>query len=176
MLIEVKQDSNIIYKAELKVLSDNLEELFICNAYIGEKGITYNKIEGDKKTPAGIFKFGVAFGTEDNIMINKAIKYIKINNNLYWVDDVNSKDYNKLVNISKQEKDFISAEHLIDYKTQYKYGIEIKTNPKNIRGKGSAIFLHCTNLKPTAGCIAINESDLKKVLSIIDSDTLIKIC
>lgn len=175
MQIDIKQDEDIIYMARLRVLNDNMDNILECNAYIGEKGLTYNKVEGDKKTPAGTFKFGVAFGTDENININKSIQYIKLNDNFYWVDDINSKNYNKLVDISKQEKDFESAEHLIDYKVQYKYSIEIKTNPKNIKGKGSAIFLHCTNLKPTAGCVAIKEEDLKKILSVIDSNTTIKI-
>ena len=175
MKIEVKQNDNIKNMAKLKVINDNFEEILKCDAYIGEKGITYNKMEGDKKTPAGTFKFGIAFGKEENININKTIKYIKLNDNLYWVDDVESKYYNKLVDISKQEKDFKTAEHLIDYTIQYKYGIEIKTNPKNIKGKGSAIFLHCSNAEATAGCIAIGEEYLKKILSIIDKETMIKI-
>ena len=175
MRIEIKQDSTAIYRANLKVLDNNLNQVLECEAYIGEKGLTYNKVEGDKKTPAGTFKLGLTFGTDENINIKKSIKYIKLNNNLYWVDDINSKNYNKLVDISTQKKDFTSAEHLIDYKVEYKYGIEIKTNPKNIKGKGSAIFLHCSNEKPTSGCIAIKEEYLKKILSIIDNNTIIKI-
>ena len=175
MIIEVRQDSKVSYKAKLKIIDDNLNPILECDAYIGEKGITNKKIEGDKKTPVGTFKFGIAFGTYENIDINKSINYIKLNNNLYWVDDIKSKNYNKLVDISKQEKDFTTAEHLIDYNVEYKLGIEIKTNPENIKGKGSAIFLHCSNQKSTAGCVAIEKEYLKKILSIIDSNTLIKI-
>ncbi|MDE5831152.1 MAG: hypothetical protein K2H53_06060 [Clostridia bacterium] len=56
---------------------------------------------------------------------------------MYWVDDPKSKYYNQLVNIKNIEKDWDSAEHLIDYPVQYEYLIEIKTNPNCIPGKGS---------------------------------------
>ena len=173
MKIIVKHNENVKYLASLTLLDDNLNKELECIAYIGKNGITYNKKEGDKMTPAGTFRLGLAFGTCEKID-NGSINYIKLNDNLYWVDDINSKNYNKLVDISKQEKDFKSAEHLIDYKV-YKYGIEIKSNPENIKGNGSAIFLHCSSQKATAGCVAIEEKYLKKILSIIDSDTLIKI-
>jgi L,D-peptidoglycan transpeptidase YkuD (ErfK/YbiS/YcfS/YnhG family) len=94
---------------------------------------------------------------------------------MYWVDDFKSKYYNQLVDITRVEKDWTSAEHLIDYPIQYEYLIEIKTNPQNIAKKGSAIFLHCSNNEPTAGCVAINSMDMKKIVENIDKNTKIKI-
>lgn len=94
---------------------------------------------------------------------------------MYWVDDANSKYYNKLVNIFDVNKDWNSAEHLIDYPIQYEYLIEIKTNPNNIPGKGSAIFLHCTNNLPTAGCIAIDRESMKKIIENLEYNTKIEI-
>ena len=110
-----------------------------------------------------------------DIKIDKSMKYIKINKNLYWIDDVNSKYYNKLVDITKVEKDWNTAEHLIEYKNQYEYGIEINTNKENIPGKGSAIFLHCTTGKPTMGCVAIEKEKMIELLEKINSKTVILI-
>ena len=112
-------------------------KVFATKAFIGENGTTINKIEGDSKTPEGIFEFGVFFGmhAKKDIEINKNIDYIQINKNLYWVDDIYSKYYNQLVDITKVRKDWKSAEHLIAYPMEYEYAIEIKTNPKNIKGK-----------------------------------------
>ena len=172
--IYVKQDKEILHKANLKVIKDE-KEILNCKAFIGENGMTYNKKEGDKKTPIGTFYFGIAFGYNKDIKIDKSINFVKINKNLYWVDDIKSKNYNKLINIENTKKDFLSAEHLIDYKQEYEYGIEIKINPNNIVGKGSAIFLHCSNEKPTKGCIAIDKKYLKEILSIINKNTTIKI-
>ena len=73
-------------------------------AFIGKNGMTSEKMEGDKKTPVGIFEFGTAFGTHKKILNNK-IPYISINENLYWVDDEESAYYNNLVNITKTKKD-----------------------------------------------------------------------
>lgn len=154
------------YKSKYKLLKTK--------GFIGKNGLTIKKKEGDGKTPKGIFKLGIAFGMHD-IKIDKSMKYIKINKNLYWIDDVNSKYYNKLVDITKVEKDWNTAEHLIEYKNQYEYGIEINTNKENIPGKGSAIFLHCTTGKPTMGCVAIEKEKMIELLEKINSKTVILI-
>lgn len=100
-------------------------------------GLTDNKQEGDKKTPMGLYYFGIEFGLHDkfNLNINDSMNYIKLNKNLYWVDDIKSIYYNKLVDITKVNIDWNSAEQLIKYPIEYEYAIEIKTNPKNIPGK-----------------------------------------
>ena len=73
------------------------------------------------------------------------------------------------------QKDWKSAEHLIEYPKQYEYAIELKTNPNNIKGKGSAIFLHCSVNKPTAGCIAIEKEKMQEIFQLIKKDATINI-
>ena len=116
---------------------DKNNKIFEAKALIGENSTTPDKIEGDGKTPEGIFELGLAFGihSKECIELNKNIEYIQINENMYWVDDIYSKYYNQLVDITKVEKDWKSAEHLIEYPNEYEYAIEIKTNPRNIVGK-----------------------------------------
>ena len=109
------------------------------------------------------------------VIFREKIKYKQITKEMYWVDDPESKYYNQLVNILTTPKDWSSAEHLIQYPIEYEYLIEIKTNPNNIPGKGSAIFLHCSNNKPTAGCIAVDKETIKKIIENIDRNTKIKI-
>lgn len=151
----------------------NNEVIFVTDALIGRNGTTYTKKEGDGKTPLGIFELGIVFGKHHrkDIVLDESMKYVKINNNLYWVDDINSKYYNQLVDITKVNAHWNSAEHLIEYIIQYEYAIEIKTNPKNIPGNGSAIFIHCSNGKETAGCIAIEKEKMIELLSKIDKKT-----
>lgn len=146
-------------------------------AYIGKNGVTLQKKEGDGKTPLGEFELGKILGTHPREEINKngIVEYQQITKDMYWVDDSKSKYYNQLVDITKVEKDWNSAEHLIDYPIQYEYVIEIKTNPCNIKQKGSAIFLHCTNENPTQGCIAVDRNIMKKLITIINKETKIKI-
>ena len=123
-----------IYKNNIK-----LDEGF---AYIGKNGITDNKKESDGKTPSGKFELGLAFGMhkKEEIKIPLNIKYIQITSDLYWIDDINSIYYNKLVDIKKVKREWNSAEHLIDYSKQYEYAIEIKSNKENISGNRKCNF------------------------------------
>ena len=169
IIVKTKDNSKAIlelYKGKHKV--------FETNAFIGKNGCTVNKKEGDCKTPLGIYNLGIAFGMHKSLK-NLRVGYIQINNDLYWVDDVKSKYYNKLVDISKVNKDWNSAEHLIEYPKQYEYAIEIKTNPNNLPGQGSAIFLHCSMGRPTAGCIAIPKEKMLELLKSIGENVLIRI-
>ena len=159
-------------KATLKFPKQDIET----KAYIGKNGLTTQKQEGDGKTPIGGFDLGVILGTHCNIQNKNGLKYQKITNDMYWVDDCKSKYYNQLVYISEVEKDWDSAEHLIEYPIQYEYLIEIKSNPKNVKGKGSAIFLHCSNNTPTSGCIAVDRECMKKIVENISIQTKIEIC
>lgn len=99
--------------------------------------MTKDKKEGDGKTPIGKFSLGIILGFPETVKNINGLTYTKITEDMYWVDDPKSKYYNRLVDIKDVEKDWNSAEHLIDYKVQYEYLIEIKTNPKNTKGKGS---------------------------------------
>lgn len=144
------------------------------SAFIGKNGVTTNKQEGDDCTPIGEFSIGLLLGTHNKIC-NLNYNYIKINSNMHWIDDCNSKYYNQLVDITKTQKDWNSSEHLIDFPIQYEYLLEIKSNPNNIPGKGSAIFLHCSNNTATHGCVAINRDDMFTLVNNIDKNTKIVI-
>ena len=157
-------------KTNFKCLLEN-KEIFETEAFIGRNGFTKDKTEGDGKTPIGVYKTGILFGTHEILKEN----YVKINENLYWVDDINSKYYNQLVDITKTQVDWKSAEHLIKYPKQYEYAIELKTNPNNIPGKGSAIFLHCSVNRLTAGCIAIEKEKMKKIFEVLEKDATINV-
>lgn len=168
---------NIIYIKKINndylLQIDNLKT----KCYIGKNGLTKIKKEGDMKTPIGIFNLGIAFGTHDKkeIDINKNLDYIRINKNLFWVDDPNSKYYNQLVDIKKTKIDWKSAENLLENAIPYEYAIEIKSNPKNTPGKGSAIFIHCKTKEYTAGCISISKEKMIELLKIINNKTKIMI-
>lgn len=140
--------------------------------YIGRNGIGKTQ-EGDGKTPVGTFSLGRAFGINSNP--GTKVSYTKVNRSHYWVDDSNSRYYNRFVTTDKVTADWRSAEHLIDYSIPYAYALHIKYNPKNIPGKGSAIFLHCISGKSTAGCVAIPNNKMKFVLQNLETDAKIVI-
>ena len=141
---------------------------------IGKKGSTSNKIEGDKKTPKGVYSLGPLFYRKDKFKNpDTKIKRISIKKNMGWCDDVNSKFYNKLIKTNIKVK----HEKLFTKNNNYDILIPIKYNMnKPKKNKGSAIFLHLTNnFKKTLGCIAINKKDMKILLKLINIKTKIKI-
>ena len=141
---------------------------------VGYNGISYNKSEGDGKTPAGVYSFGTGFGINNNP--GSGIGYRKVTEKDYWVDDVNSTYYNKWVNIDEVEKDWNSAEHLYKYKEQYSYAAVINYNTYNIQpGKGSAIFLHANGNGATAGCVSVPKNVMVQMLNKLDSSSRIVI-
>ena len=145
---------------------------FACT--IGKNGISKKKIEGDKKTPAGIFEIENLYYRKDRVKKPKTkLKCVEIKKNMGWCDDVRSKNYNKLIVAKKK----IRNEKIFRTDTKYDLLIPIKYNfKKRILGKGSCIFIHLTkDYKPTAGCIALQRNDFLILLKLINKNVKIKI-
>ena len=125
------------------------------------------KKEGDGKTPSGIFPLQTAFGYTASMKTK--MPYRQSLEDDIWVDDVNADDYNRWG--KKQETLAASFEMMKRDDDQYKYGIVIEYNTDPvIKGNGSAIFLHiwkCPGL-PTAGCVAVSEENILKILDWLD--------
>lgn len=175
-MINIDNDIYVLVKENNKAILKYPRLNIETDAYIGKNGITNNKKEGDGKTPLGEFELGLILVRNSNVENIHGLKYKVITENMYWIDDPKSKYYNQLVDISKVKKDWNSAEQLIDYPIQYEYLAEIKVNPNNIIGKGSAIFLHCSKDENTEGCIAVHREVMRKVIENIGVNTRIKIC
>ena len=138
-----------------------------------KKWFTNHKKEGDKKTPRGVFKLGDLYYRKDKFSkLNTKLNSIPIKKNM-GCDDINSKNYNKLIKVSKKVK----HEKIFRKDNKYDLLIPIKYNTlKPIKGKGSAIFLHLTkDYKKTLGCIAIKLNDMLILLKIIKKNSKIKI-
>jgi len=141
---------------------------------IGKNGRTTKKIEGDNKTPKGLYALGPLYYRKDRILKpSTKLKKIEIKKNFGWCDDIKSKFYNKPVKINKK----IRHEKLHRNDKKYDLFIPIKYNSKRPKkNKGSAIFLHLTNnYKKTQGCVAIKEKDMLILLKLINKKTKIKI-
>ncbi len=148
---------------------------FKFNCCIGKKGSTNNKIEGDNKTPKGMFKLEHLYFRKDRVNKPKTLlKCIEIKNNMGWCNDVRfPRKYNRLIKKNKKYK------HENLKRKDYKYDliIPIKYNfEKPAIGKGSCIFIHVTrNYKPTAGCIALKVKDFLIMLKLLKRNSTIKI-
>jgi len=141
---------------------------------IGKNGKTTKKIEGDNKTPKGLYTLGPLYYRKDRLpKLSTKLKKIEIKKNFGWCDDVKSKFYNKPIKINSK----VRHEKLYRNDKKYDLLIPIENNSKKPKkNKGSAIFLHLTNnYKKTQGCVAIKEKDMLILLKLINKKTKIKI-
>ncbi|RRK10429.1 hypothetical protein D1831_07675 [Lactiplantibacillus garii] len=128
---------------------------------IGTNGIGRSQ-EGSSTTPIGAYPLSFAFGKAGKVKTG-GLKYRKIKKTTYWIEDLNDAQYN-----TWQNRSWANAknEHLIDYTkaaphNQYQLAVVM-----NNRGKanGSGFFIHVKNQWPTAGCVAISLSAMKKLV------------
>ncbi|MEY4459960.1 MAG: hypothetical protein RIT38_1190 [Bacteroidota bacterium] len=133
-------------------------------ASVGRNGIANKeeKIEGDGKSPNGIFELGRVFGYDE--LGPTSLDYMQSTFEDKWIDDAEAEDYNTYVRGNTAAKSF---EHLKLNSIDYKYCMVIEYNTKPVvKGKGSAIFFHVADEKytPTSGCVAISEKDMLNYL------------
>ena len=148
---------------------------FYFKCCIGKNGLSKKKVEGDRKTPIGLFSLGKLYYRSDrNSKPLTKLKCVPIQKKMGWCDDKNNKKfYNKLININKNIK------HEKLYRKDFKYDLMIPINyntKKTKLGRGSAIFIHLTkNFNPTLGCIALEKKDFLILLKLINKNTKIKL-
>ena len=142
---------------------------------LGKRGIGAKRKEGDQITPRGSYKIINILYRRDKIK-NLKTKLVKIviNKKMGWCDDPKSKKYNQLIKLPSK----------FNFETLYRkdgiydiiFILNFNTNPVK-KNKGSAIFIHIAkkNYSATKGCIAIKRNDIKKLASIINRKTLVKI-
>ena len=163
----------------MRILIKNKDTLiyndFKFKCCVGKKGFTSNKVEGDNKTPIGLFHLDkIYFRKDRKIKPNTKLNLKIIKKNMGWCNDKNSeKKYNKLIFTNTKFR----YEKLFRRDYKYDYLIPIKYNWNKIKlGKGSAIFIHLTkNFKPTAGCIGLLEKDFLILIGLINKKTKIRI-
>ncbi|MCK9473225.1 MAG: L,D-transpeptidase family protein [Sulfurimonas sp.] len=124
------------------------------------------KYEGDKKAPIGIFTLDFIFGYEENLKFK--MPYTFAQKDLICVDDSNSDFYNQII---KKPKDMPkSFEEIRRDDGQYELGIVVGHNKKQLKKRGSCIFIHVQKEKdaPTSGCTSMTLEEIKKIASWLD--------
>lgn len=133
-------------------------------------GIGPIKKEGDGRSPVGIFKIGPAFGFLDKAGQIK-LDYFPLTETSFCVDDTHSRYYNQLLDrASIANPDWNSGEVMREVPL-YQWGSVIQHNQNPIEpGSGSCVFLHIWRgpNQGTAGCIALEESSLTRILAKLD--------
>ncbi len=135
------------------------------------------KQEGDRCAPAGVFELGEFLGYAAAAPAGVSYPYTQSTSSVRWIDDPQSAHYNKMVDekmtprVVSGKAQWNSAEKMKINAPDYKYVIFVKHNAAGIPGKGSAIFLHLNSVKktPTAGCTAMDEEPMLRLLHWIDA-------
>lgn len=175
-LIACEADNNTWHLVRNK---DHQELKF--DAIVGKNGIAAagTKVEGDNKTPSGLFYLGEVFGyyslaASKIPQLKMDYRYIvdtKLPNHQpfdKFIDDSNSPEnnYNSWV-IGPTNATSFESMLQGDY---YEYGVVVNYNMNPaVPSKGSAIFLHVwANKDYTSGCVALKKPNLLSVLSWLD--------
>ncbi len=122
------------------------------------------KREGDNRSPAGVFRLGVAFGPQKSAPYKSRWPWRRAGPDDVWVDDPNSTLYNTWTR--KGAGRWQSAETL----SHYELALVVEHNTTDTKaGAGSAIFLH-TGHEPTPGCTVMSQRELKRLISWLSPD------
>lgn len=149
-----------------------VEHLGRMAGYTGSKGIQHDRQRNTRRSPAGLWGLGSAFGVAE-MPEDLKVAWRDVTPQSDWVCDAESIYFN-----TWQERDDTSltkswnwsdVEHLEDYDVTYRYAVVIHYNtpPYVIPDRGCAIFLHCSD-HPTSGCIGLLEEDMLQTLLWLD--------
>ena len=140
-----------------------------CN--VGRKGFASygKKVEGDGKSPTGIFTITHFFSKDPQFTAK--LEKIEVTKKTIWVDDPKDPLYNQYCEQSDAHPK--KGEKLIRKDAQYDYVMVINYNTEErIPSKGSAIFFHVWS-RPgggTAGCVAVEKQHILKIFDWIDTE------
>jgi len=151
-----------------------VEQLGRMAGYTGSKGIQHDRRRNTRRSPAGLWGLGSAFGLAEQPEGLK-LAWRDITPQSDWVCDADSPYFN-----TWQERDDPSltaswnwndVEHLEKYTETYRYSVVIQYNtpPYVIPDRGCAIFFHCSD-HPTEGCIGLLEEDMLATLLWLDAE------
>ncbi|MBQ4578392.1 MAG: hypothetical protein IJA84_04935 [Clostridia bacterium] len=149
-----------------------VEHLGRMAGYTGSKGIQHDRQRNTRRSPAGLWGLGSAFGVAE-MPEGLKVAWRDVTPQSDWVCDAESVYFN-----TWQERDdptlseswnWNDVEHLEDYDITYRYSVVIQYNtpPYVIPDRGCAIFLHCSD-HPTSGCIGLLEEDMLNTLLWLD--------
>jgi len=125
------------------------------------------KMEGDGRSPAGVFEIEALFGYDQKS--DSTMPYLHADDELICIDDVSHPRYNQIVN-NKLDLVPKSFENMKRDDDVYRKGAVIGYNLRGEYHRGSCIFLHANHAdkRPTAGCTAMESESLNEVLGWLD--------
>ena len=135
-------------------------------AWLGQRGVSEDRHEGDRTTPAGAFGFArVMFGVGPNPGVR--YPYHRVVCGDWWVEDPSSPDYNRFrhVRCGARPPFRVTSQDMSRSPTAYRHFAVIRFNmDPTVPGRGSGIFLHASTGRPTVGCVSLELPHLLTVL------------
>lgn len=132
--------------------------------------------QGTGTTPLGTYDLPWAFGQVPERAAWK-LRYRQVRHGDYWVQDNASAYYNRYRNKSQggfrwrlPSSDPNSSERLKDYRQQYEWSIVTSFNQRQVRHRGSGIFLHVNGSGATAGCVSAPRRFIRALVFRLDPD------
>jgi len=130
------------------------------------------KVEGDKRSPAGIFPLKQTFGRASEHQVKYMLMpYEKIGPNAQCIEDKTSAYYNQIVFDNTQVvQDWTQDDRMLRKDNLYDWGVFVEVNMDKTPGQGSCIFIHIWrgSDKPTAGCTAMSKKHLGQLVYWLD--------
>ena len=135
-------------------------------AWVGGRGVSPSKREGDRKTPAGAFGFErTMYGVAANPGVR--YRYRRLACGDWWVEDPRSRWYNQFRRLpcGADPPFTVVSDDMSRSPTAYRHLAVIAYNMRpTIPGRGSGIFLHASTGRPTLGCVSLPLPQLVRVL------------
>lgn len=145
-------------------------------AKIGAKGMSPDHFDGSMMTPKGVYTLDFAFGTEPNP--GGGLSYVQVGPQHWWDGDMESPTYNTMQVCEKDQCPFntslSSGTENLEI-PQYAHAVVMGVNKERIPGKGGAFFVHSTDGGATAGCVAIDDAVLVKIMQWLRPGAMIAI-
>jgi L,D-peptidoglycan transpeptidase YkuD (ErfK/YbiS/YcfS/YnhG family) len=174
-VVTVNRTSGYHARVTLWALSDGRwhRRLQATDGRIGYGGLVaaQQRRQNTGTTPLGTFDLLSAFGMHGRDAA-WGLPYRKVRRGDYWVQDNQSRFYNRYRNRSEggfrwwlPSSDADASERLTDYRSQYEWSIVIGFNQLQVRHRGSGIFLHVNGSGATAGCVSAPRSFIRSLMA-----------
>jgi L,D-peptidoglycan transpeptidase YkuD (ErfK/YbiS/YcfS/YnhG family) len=140
---------------------------------LGRGGIKANKREGDGGTPRGTFRLVRLWWRADRLPRPRTLLPVRpIRSDDGWCEEPGHRAYNRPIKVPRGSP----GDRLFRHDRLYDLIVEIDHNTRpRIAGRGSAVFIHVARpgLTPTAGCVALEFGELRRLVGRIGPRTQI---
>jgi L,D-peptidoglycan transpeptidase YkuD (ErfK/YbiS/YcfS/YnhG family) len=142
--------------------------------FLGSAGLAPRARDTIPATPMGVYSLDFAFGTQPDP--GGGLKYYQTTPDYWWSAD--GPTYNTMQVCKQADCPFDTSpasgtENL--YIPAYAHAIVMGVNKERVPGNGGAFFVHTSNGSPTAGCVALDDATLVKVIQWLQPGAVIAI-